>query len=304
MISIVCPFYNEESVVDEFFSAIGPVLSEINYSYEIVCVNDGSDDKTFERLKDQKKANSRIRIINLSRNFGKEAAITAGLDYSKGKAVIPIDADLQDPPELIPKMIKKWEAGSDIVLAKRVDRLEDTYFKRVTAGAFYKIHNLISDSKIPENVGDYRLMDRRVVDALSQLPERERFMKGLFSWVGFKVDSVEYSRKKRVSGNSKFNGWKLWNFALDGITSFSTSPLRVWLYLGMLISTISFCYAALIMIRTMIYGVDVPGYASIVIAILFLGGVQLIGIGVLGEYVGRIYMETKARPLYLVRDIC
>ena len=299
-ISIVCPFYNEEDVVDIFMDAIIPVMTDIGRSFEIVCVNDGSSDSTLEKLISAKKSRKNIRVVDLSRNFGKEAALTAGLDYSVGKAVVPIDADLQDPPELIKEFVKKWDEGYEVVLAKRVDRSKDKLGKRVTAKFFYKLHNKISKTKIPENVGDYRLMTRKVVDAVSKLPENQRFMKGVFAWVGFKTTVVEYKREERQAGETSFNSWKLWNFAMDGITGFSTVPLRIWLYLGVFISSISFLYGSFIILRTILLGIDVPGYASLLTIMLFLGGVQLIGIGVIGEYIGRMYMESKRRPPYIV----
>ncbi len=237
-----------------------------------------------------------------SRNFGKEAALTAGLDEAHGEAVIPIDADLQDPPELIPTLISHWREGYEVVLAKRSDRLSDGFLKRKTAGLFYRLHNHISDTAIPENVGDFRLIDRAVVTALHALPERRRFMKGLFAWVGFKTATVEYARATRVAGKTKFGGWRLWNFALEGITSFSTIPLRVWTYLGTSFAVIGFLYALFIIVRVLVFGKDTPGFASLLVAILFLGGVQLIGIGVIGEYIGRIYIESKQRPIYIVRN--
>lgn len=299
-ISIVCPFYNEEKVIDFFMEEIFSVLGGIGRNFEIVCVNDGSSDLTLEKLIAQKQSRGHIRIINFSRNFGKEAALTAGIDYALGEAIVPIDADLQDPPKLIKAFVVKWNEGYDVVLAKRVDRSTDNFSKRVTAQLFYKIHNKISNTKIPENVGDFRLMTRKVVDAIQKLPENQRFMKGVFAWVGFKTAVVEYKRDRRRAGDTSFNGWKLWNFAIDGVTGFSTVPLRVWLYLGVCVSMISFCYGSFIIIRTLFLGIDVPGYASLLTISLFLGGVQLIGIGVIGEYIGRIYMESKRRPSYIV----
>jgi len=299
-ISIICPIYNEERMISLFFKEIIPVLEKINRPYEIICVNDGSSDNTLAKLLEEKKKRKNIRIINLSRNFGKEAALTAGFDRAKGEAIIPIDSDLQDPPELIREFIQHWDNGYDVVLAKRTDRSTDNFGKRVTAKFFYKIHNKISDTEIPENVGDYRLMSRRVVKAIQKLPENQRFMKGIFAWVGFKTTVVGYKRENRKAGTTTFNRWKLWNFAIDGITSFSTAPLRIWLYLGMVISILSFLYGSFIVIRTLISGIDVPGYASLLTVILFIGGIQLIGIGVIGEYIGRMYIETKRRPSYII----
>lgn len=301
-ISLVIPFYNEGDTVLDFFKQIFSVVDAIKqYNFEFVCVDDGSVDDTFANLLKIKDA--RIKIIQLSRNFRKEAALTAGIDFAIGDAVIPIDADLQDPPELIAAMLQKWEEGVEVVLAKRKSRSTDSWLKRNSAKCFYKIHNHLADFKIPDNVGDFRLMDRVVVEALKKLPERQRFMKGLFAWVGFKSAVVEYDRQMRVSGKTKWNKWKLWNFALDGITSFSTLPLRIWSYLGVLFALIAFFYGSWIILRTLINGVDLPGYASLFVAILFIGGIQLVGIGVLGEYLGRIYQETKQRPIYVVRKI-
>lgn len=303
-ITLVVPFYNEEDGIGYFFDRIDRVLSEIDgYSFEILCINDGSKDRTLKLLLEKKSQDSRVKIIDFSRNFGKESALSAGVDYASGDGVIPMDADLQDPPELLKEMIKRWEDGADVVLAKRANRDSDSFMKRFSAQAFYRIHNKLADYPIPENIGDFRLMDRRVVEALKLLPERRRFMKGLFSWVGFKESVIEYTRESRVAGSSKFNGWKLWNFALEGITSFSTAPLRIWAYIGLFISFVSFIYGSFIVIRTIIFGVDLPGYASIFSAVLFLGGIQLIGIGIIGEYIGRIYTETKQRPNYIVDKV-
>lgn len=299
-ISIVCPFYNEEDMVNAFMNEIFTVLQSINRTFEIVCVNDGSLDNTLKKLVKEKESRGNIRIISLSRNFGKEAALSAGIDHAWGEAIIPIDADLQDPPSLIKELIAYWDKGYDVVLAKRTDRTSDSFAKRTTARLFYKIHNKISSTKIPDNVGDFRLTTRKVVNTIRDLPENQRFMKGIFAWVGFNTAVVEYKRGIRHAGKTNFNGWKLWNFALEGITSFSTVPLRIWLYLGTFISFAAFCYGSFIILRTLIFGIDVPGYASLLTTILFLGGIQLIGIGVIGEYIGRIYMESKRRPIYIV----
>ena len=249
------------------------------------------------------KHNSEIRIVDLSRNFGKEAALTAGLNTASGDVVVPIDVDLQDPPELILQMIEKWREGYDVVVGKRINRDSDTWAKRKSAAWFYRLHNKISEPKIPENVGDFRLMDRSVVEALNTLPESRRFMKGLFAWVGFKTAIVEYARPERVAGTTKFNGWRLWNFALEGITSFSTDPLRIWLYLGGMVAFISLLFSIFIVLKVLIYGTDIPGYASVVVFVTFLGGLQLIGIGIIGEYLGRAYIESKRRPIYFVRRV-
>jgi len=299
-ISIVCPCYNEEEVIDIFLETITPILNRSGLSYEIIFINDGSKDDTLNIIKIAKSKYNQIRIINFARNFGKESALTAGLDFSLGEVIIPIDVDLQDPPELILEFLEKWKEGYDVVLAKRVNRDSDSFFKRKSAELFYRLHNKISHISIPNNVGDYRLMTRRVVDAIKLLPENQRFMKGIFAWVGYKTTTVEYTREVRVAGETSFNGWKLWNFALDGITSFSTVPLRIWLYIGMSISFLSFIFGATIIVKTLIYGIDLPGYASMLTIILFLGGIQLMGIGILGEYLGRIYNEAKNRPIYII----
>jgi polyisoprenyl-phosphate glycosyltransferase len=304
LVSIVTPFYNEGEGVELFYQSITQLLAQHpSLCFEVVCVDDGSKDDTLARLKILVAKDARFKAIELSRNFGKEAALTAGIDAARGDAVIPMDADLQDPPELITQMIAQWQAGADVVLAKRTDRSVDPYLKRKTAEWFYSLHNRISSIAIPENVGDFRLMNRAAVDALKRLPEQQRFMKGLFAWVGFKTHTIEYTRQQRSAGESKFSGWKLWNFALEGITSFSTAPLRIWTLVGALIGFLTLLYGIFIIVRTLTSGVDVPGYASLLVAVLFLGSLQLISIGVLGEYIGRIYLESKQRPTYIVREV-
>ena len=303
MLSIVCPFYNEQEAVEAFFARLIPILNDTGEGFEIICVNDGSQDETLSRLLAARHDYPGVRIVDLSRNYGKEAALTAGIDTATGDAVIPIDADLQDPPEVIPLLLVKWREGFDVVLAKRVDRASDSWLKRTMATMFYRLHNRIADVPIPENVGDFRLMDRIVIDAVRQLPERRRFMKGIFAWVGFRTAVVEYVRESRSAGYSKFNGWRLWNFALDGITAFSTAPLRIWSYFGLAVAGFAFLYGVFIISRTLLLGIDLPGYASLLAAVLFLGGIQLIGLGVIGEYLGRVYSESKQRPIYLVRKI-
>ncbi len=303
LVSLVCPFHNEEMGIDAFYDAVTQEISRLDaFNFEVLCVDDGSQDSTLERLIALTRQDARFQVFELSRNFGKEAALTAGLDHAQGDLIIPLDSDLQDPASLISRLIHAWEAsGADVVLAKRVNRQSDSLSKRLSAAAFYDTYNFLAHIKIPTNVGDCRLMTRAVVEALKLLPEKQRFMKGLFAWVGFKTVTIEYIRQPRAAGESKFSGWKLWNFALEGITSFSTLPLRVWTYLGMTGALITVLYALFIVIRTLIFGVDLPGYASLFVAVLFLGSVQLIGIGVLGEYIGRTYMESKRRPTYLLR---
>ncbi|WP_322069874.1 glycosyltransferase family 2 protein [Paraburkholderia bannensis] len=302
LVSMVVPFYNEGEAVERFFEKLVPVLEDVaSIRFEIVCINDGSSDATLDKLVDASARDARIRVIDLTRNFGKEAALTAGIDEAFGDAVIPIDADLQDPPSLIPVMIEHWRAGADVVAARRANRDCDTWTKRTAAGLYYRVHNALAEVKLPENVGDFRLMDREVVNALRRLPERRRFMKGLFAWLGYRTVIVDYEREARSAGHSKFSGWRLWNFALEGITGFSTVPLRIWTYIGLSIAAGAFLYGGFIVARTMLFGNPVPGYASLLSVLLFMGGIELIGIGVVGEYVGRIYHETKGRPVYLVR---
>lgn len=301
-LSIVVPLHNEEPNIDHLFERLSSVLNQLNITYEIICIDDGSTDNTLECLIDNHSRNPAIKVVSFSRNFGKEIALTAGIDHSQGKAVIPIDADLQDPPELIEQLIDKWREGYDIVYAKRQSRLDDSWLKRLTAKAFYYTIARLSPVGIPANVGDFRLLDRRVVEALKQMPERTRFMKGIFAWVGFKQCSILYNRPPRYKGQSKWNYWKLWNFALDGIISFSLIPLKIWTYLGLVISFLAFLYATYLVIFTIIVGIIVPGYISLIVVVLFLGGLQLIGLGVIGEYLGRVYEEVKQRPLYLVRE--
>lgn len=302
LLSLVVPFYNEAPAIQRFADAILPVLEAVpDTEWEIVCVDDGSTDGTLLKLVALAQADARFRVLEFSRNFGKEAALTAGIDAARGAAVIPIDADLQDPPALIADMVAAWRKGAEVVLARRTDRTTDSVLKRKTAAWFYQLHNKLSKTRIPENVGDFRLMDRIVVDALKQLPERQRFMKGLFAWVGFHTVTLDYARAVRTAGESKFSGFALWNFALEGFTSFSTIPLKIWTYVGVLSAVFTIFYAVYMIIRTVVFGNEVPGYASLFVAVLFFGSAQLISIGLLGEYIGRIYMETKQRPAYLIR---
>ncbi|MCA3923601.1 glycosyltransferase family 2 protein [Burkholderia sp.] len=302
LVSLVVPFHDEDEAIDAFFAATLPILESVeSVRFEIVCINDGSRDGTLDKLIDVAAGDTRVRIVDLTRRFGKEAALTAGIDEAAGSAVILIDADLQDPPALIPAMLERWHAGAEVVAAKRTDRMCDPLMQRVAAALYYRVHNQLSEVEMPENVGDFRLMDRQVVDALRALPERRRFMKGLFAWVGFRTEIIEYTRAARSGGRSKFSGWRRWNFALEGITSFSTVPLRVWTYIGLVFAALSFVYGAYIVMRTLLFGNPVHGYASLISVMLFVGGIQLIGIGVIGEYLGRIYHESKQRPVYLVR---
>ena len=301
-ISVIIPCYNEKENIDYLFQRLIEILDKLKTTYEIICVNDGSQDETLKILLEYHQKQPQIKVINLSRNFGKEIALTAGIDYAAGKAIIPIDADLQDPPELIEQLIAKWREGYDIVYATRRARQEESWLKSFTANAFYKIIDKLTHFSFPRNAGDFRLLDRKVVEALKQIPERNRFMKGLFAWVGFKQTSVLFDRHPRFQGTTSWNYWKLWNFALDGITSFSFLPLKVWSYIGLCVSFLSLLYASFIVIRTIVFGVDLPGYASLMVAVLFFGGIQLISLGIIGEYLSRVYEEVKGRPLYLVRE--
>jgi glycosyltransferase involved in cell wall biosynthesis len=303
-ISLVICCYDEAGALDALFARIAALEASLPaYEIETVCVNDGSTDATLERLLEWRRQRPRTVVVDLSRNFGKEAALSAGLAVASGDAVVPLDADLQDPPETIPRMVALWEEGYEVVLARRSDRASDSVAKRVTAGWFYRLHNALSDIRIPADVGDFRLLDRCVVDVLNALPENRRFMKGLFAWAGFRTASVDYERPPRDSGSSRFGGWRLWNLALEGFTSFSLAPLRIWSYVGASVAAVSLVYAGFIVTDVLIHGRDVPGYASIIVAVLFLGGLQLIGIGIIGEYLGRTYLESKRRPAYVVRKV-
>ena len=302
LISILVPVFNEQDSLTPFLERTFKVLESINSPFEIIFINDGSTDDTLNNLLKLTKDDRRIKVISLSRNFGKEAALSAGIDNASGDVLIPIDVDLQDPPELIPTMLEHWKAGYDVVYGLRVSRDSDSVWKRASANIFYKIFNQLSPIKIPSDAGDFRLIDRKVGEVLKNIPERNRFMKGIFSWVGFKSYAVPYERPSRSIGKSKWSSWKLWNFALDGILSFSTLPLRIWTYIGTGIAILSFIYGTFIVVRTLIFGVDLPGYASLVTIILFLGGVQLISVGILGEYIGRVFIEAKARPIYIIES--
>ncbi|WP_298281111.1 glycosyltransferase family 2 protein [Acidocella sp.] len=304
LLSLVVPFYNEAETIQVFAARLLPVLEAVpDTRWEILCVDDGSADGTLLKLVALAQGDARFKVIEFSRNFGKEAALTAGIDAARGEAVIPIDADLQDPPELIADMVREWRAGAEVVLARRIDRSTDGLLKRKTAEWFYRAHNKLSKTHIPENVGDFRLLDRKVVNALKALPERQRFMKGLFAWVGFRTVTLDYMRAPRAGGMTKFSGFALWNFALEGFTSFSTAPLKIWTYMGVAGALFTVAYALFIIVHTFISGVSVPGYASLFVAVSFFGSVQLISVGLLGEYIGRIYVETKQRPAYIVRQI-
>ena len=297
------PVFNEEEAVPVFLTTIRPVLETLGLTHEIVFVDDGSCDRTVEILRMQAVSDPVIRLVRLSRNFGKEAALTAGLDHARGDAVITIDVDLQDPPAMIADFVRLWQEGYDVVYGQRIDRASDTAPKRATAGLFYWVFNQVSTQPIEPNAGDFRLMSRPVVEATRLLRERNRFMKGLFAWVGYRSIGVPYTRTPRAAGVTKFNYWKLWNFALDGVTSFSTAPLRIWTYVGISIALLAVIYMAVILFQTLIFGRDVPGYASLMMVILMLGAVQIVSLGIMGEYIGRLYMEAKRRPVYLVQEV-
>lgn len=302
-VSLVIPMMNEQDCLSALFDRLGAVMDDLGCSYEIICVNDGSTDNTLAELLRLQRILPRLRIVDLSRNFGKEAALTAGLHAAVGRCVIPVDADLQDPPELIGDMLAKWREGYEVVNARRARRVAESPAKRLTAAWFYWVINRMSDIDIPENVGDFRLLDRAVVDALKQLPERSRFNKGLFAWVGFRQTEIEYHRPERVSGQSKFPFWRLWNFALDGITSFSSLPLRIWSYIGLIIAIAALSYAVVVVVDTLVGGSDVPGYASTIVFILFFSGLNMLSLGIVGEYVARVFIESKQRPLYVIRRV-
>ncbi len=307
-LSLVVPVFNEEETIRPFLDRTIPILTRAaslvssESTYEILFVNDGSTDATAVLLGALAERNACIKVVNLSRNFGKEAAVAAGLHYATGDAVIPIDVDLQDPPELIEPMVVKWLAGAMAVEAVRTDRASDSWYKRFTAMWFYSLYNRFADQPIRENVGDYRLLDREVVDVLKHLGEHSRFNKALYSWVGFTRETVEFVREKRSAGTSKWKYWRLWNFALDGLTASTTAPLRVWTYVGGGAAIVAFGYAAFIIIHTLVFGVDAPGYASIITVVLSMGALNLLALGIMGEYVGRIAKEVRGRPLYVVQS--
>jgi glycosyltransferase involved in cell wall biosynthesis len=298
-ISVVVPAYNEAAGLDIFHRRLLLALAGLE-SWEVVYVDDGSTDGTLAVIEVLHRSDDRVAMVSLSRNFGKEIAITAGLDHAAGDAVVVIDADLQDPPELIPELVTCWRAGFDMVYAKRRSRAGESWLKRGTAQGFYRLMQRMGDLKLPEDAGDFRLMSRRVVDAVRQLREQHRFMKGLFAWVGYPTTYVLYDREPRCVGVSKWTYWKLWNLALEGITSFTVMPLKFATYVGLVVALLSAVYAAEVMVKTLIIGNPVAGYPSLMTVVLFLGGVQLMFLGVIGEYLGRVFNETKQRPLYLV----
>lgn len=299
-LSVVVPAYNEEEVLPEFHRRLSAVLVTLQGDFEIVYINDGSRDRTLEVMRSLRAEDPHVSIVDLSRNFGKEIALTAGIDHATGDAVVVIDADLQDPPELIPELIAQWQSGFDVVFARRTARDGESLFKKATASAFYRLIQRVSRVEIPADTGDFRLLSRRAVDALKQLREQHRFMKGLFAWIGFPQKAVPYRRDPRFAGETKWNYWKLWNFALEGFTSFTIAPLKIATYVGILVALVSFVFAAWIVYKTIVFGDPVRGYPSLIVVVLFLGGVQLLSIGVMGEYLGRLFDESKRRPLYFL----
>jgi glycosyltransferase involved in cell wall biosynthesis len=302
-LAIVAPFYNEGSQVPDFLDRVGAALAGTDVDWSIVCVNDGSSDDTLAHLIAARKREPRVKVIDLSRNFGKEYALTAGLDHADADAVVLIDSDLQHPPEMLKAMIDKWREGAEVVYMVREERVDTSLLNRVGRWVFYLTFRVAADIHLPPQAGDFRLLDAAVVAAIRRLPERTRFMKGIFQWVGFRQVGLTYHEEARASGKSKSDPWRLIAFALDGISAFSNLPLQLWGLLGAVIAGISLVYGASRILRTFIYGVDVPGFESLIVAISFLGGVQLLSLGVLGGYVGRIFNEVKARPLYIVRHV-
>ena len=301
-LAIVIAAYNEAQALPAMHSRLAAVLDSLTLHSSVLYVDDGSRDGTWQVLKSLAAADARIELLRLSRNFGKELALTAGLDRSDADAVVVLDADGQDPPELIPALVEKWQQGFDVVYGTRTSRDGESWLKKATAKSFYRVINSLSDTAIPADTGDFRLMSRRVVDSLRGLRERHRFMKGLFAWVGYPQASLPYQREPRIAGKSKFNYWRLWNFALEGITGFSTAPLRVATYLGLGTAFLAFAYGSWIIAKTLLWGDPVQGWPTMMAVVLFLGGVQLMALGVIGEYLGRMYLEAKQRPLYLVQD--
>jgi len=301
-LSVVVPVYDEEAVLPEFHRRLGAVLDTVSPRVEIIYVNDGSRDACSALLAKLNAEDPRVCVIELSRNFGKEIAMTAGLDHAEGDAVIVIDSDLQDPPELIADMVRAWQDGTDVVLMRRASRAQESWFKKATASAFYHVIGRLSDIDIPDNVGDFRLLSRRAVVAFRKLPERSRFMKGLFAWIGYPSRELLYDRDGRFAGETKWNYWQLWNFALEGITSFSAAPLKIASYVGFVTALVAFSYGVFVIAKTLLYGDAVRGYPSLVVLVLFLGGLQLMALGIIGEYIARMFVEVKRRPLYLIEQ--
>ena len=300
VLSIVAPAYNEARNIAPFVAAIIPVMENIGETFEIIFVNDGSRDDTLGLLAAAAALDSRIKVVSLARNFGKDIALSAGLAHASGQAVVPIDCDLQHPPELIAAFVAKWREGFDMVIGVRASRHEEGWFRRFAAQRYYKLMRVMTSVEIPPNAGDFRLIDRKIVDVINQMPERHRFMKGIFAWPGFKVASVEFVAQARTNDSSSWSFWKLWRFALDGLFSFSTAPLKIWTYVGMFIALAAFIYLAVTIIQKLMYGIAVPGYASLLVLLLFFNSLSLISNGIQGEYIGRIFEEVKRRPLFVV----
>ena len=300
LLSIVAPAYNEARNIAPFVAAIIPVMESIGESFEIIFVNDGSRDETLGLLAAAAALDARIKVVSLARNFGKDIALSAGLVHASGRAVVPIDCDLQHPPELIAAFVSKWREGFDMVVGVRASRLEEGWFRRLAAQRYYKFMRVMTSVEIPPNAGDFRLIDRKIVDVINQMPERHRFMKGIFAWPGFNVASVEFVAQTRTNDTSKWSFWKLWRFALDGLFSFSTAPLKIWTYVGLLTAVTAFIYLAVTVVQKLMYGIAVPGYASLLVVLLFFNSLSLISNGIQGEYIGRIFEEVKRRPLFVV----
>jgi glycosyltransferase involved in cell wall biosynthesis len=300
VVSIVAPAYNEAKNLAAFIQAMTPVLDGLGEPWEIVFVNDGSRDATLGLLLAARAQDSRLKVVGLARNFGKDVALSAGLAHARGRAVIPIDCDLQHPPEVIPELVARWRAGADMVIAVRTRRTEESWARRTTAGLYYTLMRRMTQVEIPRNAGDFRLLDRKIVDVINQMPERCRFMKGIFAWPGFKTETVDFQAKVRAGGRSTWSLWKLWRFALDGLFSFSTVPLKLWTYLGGLFAAGAFIYLMITLIQKIFFGIAAPGYASLLIVMLFFNGLLLLSNGIQGEYIARIFEEVKGRPLFVV----
>ena len=303
LLSIVVPVYNEQEVIEETYRRLSEVFKDYFMKVEYIFINDGSKDNTYFKLGQIAKNNPQVRIINFARNFGHQIAITAGMDYAKGDAVVIIDADLQDPPEVIMQMVEKWQEGYEVVYGKRLQREGETFFKKITAKMYYRFLDSMTDVKLPVDVGDFRLIDRKVCEAMKGLPERSRYVRGLVSWVGFKQTSVEYKREKRFAGETKYPLKRMIKLAGDGIFSFSYKPLKLATFTGMIISVFSFIYLIVVLIQKFVKNDVASGWASSMAVSLFFNGVMLIVLGIMGEYVGRIYEEVKARPLYIVGEL-
>lgn len=302
VLSLVVPMFNEAGNLDRLFDRLALVMADLGESYEIVCVDDGSRDDTVARALEHRRRDPRIKVVELSRNFGKELALTAGLRHTSGQAVVMIDADLQHPPEVIKDMMREWRQGFEMVIAVRRDRDDESAVKRLAAKVFYEVFGRVSEVRLPPGAGDFRLLDRKVVKVLNAMPEHARFMKGLYAWVGFRQTIIPFDVAERAHGETKFNLFRLWRLAIDGITSFTSVPLKVWTFMGMLVASFALLYGLLFIVKTLILGIDVPGYPSLIVAITFFSGVQLISLGVIGEYLGRVFAEVKNRPLFVVRE--